>query len=85
MSLPKKKETFMNQRQETTTGIDYSKWDAWAKELEEDEEDRESSMQKQFSQEMARMAYESLQGKPISSEEPAFSSDDPREEVKQDA
>jgi hypothetical protein len=40
--------------------VDYSKWTSWAIEIGEDEYEKE----KQFSMELARMAYEARQGKP---------------------
>lgn len=43
--------------------VDYAKWDTWAKELEEDDSEKE----KQFSMDLARMAFEAQQGKPDSS------------------
>jgi hypothetical protein len=41
--------------------VDYSKWDSWANDLSDDDDDHE----KEFSAAMARMAYDAHQGNPI--------------------
>lgn len=44
--------------------VDYSKWDKWARELEEDDDE----MEQRFHRELAKMTYEARQGKPMTSE-----------------
>lgn len=41
--------------------VDYSSWDKWAQEIGVDESEKE----KEFSQEIAKAAYEAKQGKPL--------------------
>ena len=44
--------------------VDYSKWDKWARELEDDDDE----MEQRFHRELAKMTYEARQGKPMTSE-----------------